>query len=180
MQNMSPSQAQVDAIDIEQTLAGVIENLRNFLATNNRAEPCCVGIHTGGVWLAHRIAAALSLPDPVGELDASLYRDDYDRKGLHAGIRPSTLPFSIDERDVILVDDILMTGRTVRAAMNLLFDYGRPASICLVTLLDAGKRELPLQADVSGSSIALPEDTRVKLEGPETLRLVLHAQGDAQ
>lgn len=173
---MSPSQAQIDCIDIEQTLADVIERLGTFLADHDRIAPCCVGIHTGGVWLAHRIAAALALADPVGELDASLYRDDYDRKGLQSGIRPSTLPFSINDRHVVLVDDVLMTGRTVRAAMNLLFDYGRPASISLVTLLDAGRRELPVQADVLGDAVDLPAGSRVKLEGPEALRLVLHPE----
>lgn len=177
---MSSPQVQIDSIDIEETLASVIDCLRIFLADHGRAEPCCVGIHTGGVWLAHRIATAFALPDPVGELDASLYRDDYDRKGLQAGIRPSTLPFSIDDRHVVLVDDVLMTGRTARAAINLLFDYGRPASVCLVTLLDAGKRELPIQADVAGSAIELPEGSRVKLEGPETLRLVLRHRSTAE
>lgn len=177
---MIQSQAQVDQIDVEQTLRDVVLGLRSFLENTGRHEPCCVGIHTGGVWLAHRIAEALKLPDPVGELDASLYRDDYDRKGLNTGIRPSSLSFSIDDRHVILVDDILMTGRTSRAAMNLLFDYGRPASVCLATLLDAGRRELPIQADVTGQTIDLPEGCRVKLEDPESLRLVLHPGGNPQ
>lgn len=177
---MSPTPVNIEAIDIDSTLERVIANLRAFLSDHQRCDPCCVGIHTGGVWLAHRIAIALDLTEPVGELDASLYRDDYDRKGLQAGMRPSSLPFSVNDRHVVLVDDVLMTGRTGRAAMNLLFDYGRPASICLVTLLDAGLRELPIHADITGASITLPQGMRVKLEGPGNLRLALHPEVGAE
>lgn len=173
---MSQPTPSIEAIDVEQTLGQMIETLSNLITERGLEPACCVGIHTGGVWLAQRIAAALNLPEPAGELDASLYRDDYDRKGLQAGIRASTLPFSVADRHVILVDDVLMTGRTARAAINLLFDYGRPASICLATLLDTGGRELPLQADVAGAQISLHPGQRVKLEGPDPLRLSIVAQ----
>ena len=117
--------------------------------------PALVGIFTGGVWVAERLATELGLEAP-GVLDVSFYRDDYQQRGLHRESRRSQLPFDVAGRHIILVDDVLYTGRTIRAAMNELFDYGRPASIRLATLVDRGGRELPIQPDFTGGRLELP------------------------
>lgn len=133
--------------------------------------PLMVGIHTGGVWVAQALHRRMGLPDPLGELDISFYRDDFTRIGMNPQVRPSQLPFGIDGRHIILVDDVLHTGRTVRAALNELFDYGRPDSIVLAALVDRGGRELPIAANVVGKRMTLNADEHIKLSGPEPLRL---------
>lgn len=149
------------------------EELSAYLAQRQITDPAFVGIHTGGVWVAEQLRH-LCLPDaPMGTLDIAFYRDDFARIGLAQGVRPSELPFSIDDRHLILVDDVLMTGRTIRAALNELFDYGRPASVTLVTLVDIESRELPIRADILGANVAPPAGQRVKLTGPEPLQLTL-------
>jgi len=122
-----------------------------------------VGIHTGGVWIAERIRADLGIPHPVGALDVSFYRDDFDRGGLSATVKPSHIPFEVAERDLLLVDDVLYTGRTTRAAMNELFDHGRPARIDLAVLIDRGGRELPVAPTVTGRTLEVPENVSVVL-----------------
>ncbi len=115
-----------------------------------------VGIVTGGVWLAERLHRALEVTAPLGTLDPSFYRDDFDRAGLHHAVKPSRIPFEVDGRRVLLVDDVLYTGRTVRGAMNELFDYGRPALIELAVLVDRGGRELPIAAQYLGATLEVP------------------------
>ena len=115
-----------------------------------------VGIHTGGAWLAERLHRDLKLPLPLGTLDISFYRDDFDKIGLHAQVRPSDIQFEVEGSHIILVDDVLYTGRTIRAAINELFDYGRPGSIRLATLIDRGGRELPIAPQYVGAVLALP------------------------
>ena len=112
-----------------------------------------VGIHSGGAWLAERLQQDLGLPGRAGTLDISFYRDDFDRIGLHSQVQPSDIPFPMAGAHVLLVDDVLYTGRTIRAAMNELFDYGRPASIRLAVLLDRGGRELPIAACAVGARV---------------------------
>ena len=106
-----------------------------------------VGIHSGGVWIAERLVKDLGSAVAAGQIDVSFYRDDYAAKGLHAKVKPSQIPFDVDGAHILLVDDVLYTGRTIRAAMNELFDYGRPARILLAALVDRGGRELPIAAD---------------------------------
>jgi len=130
-----------------------------------------VGIHTGGVWIARLLHSKLGIQTPLGTLDISFYRDDFTRIGINPQVKPSELPFTLDGRKIILVDDVLHTGRTVRAAMNELFDYGRPASIVLATLVERSGRELPIEANVVGLHIELAAHEHVKLSGPEPLRL---------
>ncbi len=140
-------------------------------------DPLMVGIYTGGAWIAEVLHRRLGLETPLGTLDISFYRDDFTRIGMNPQVRPSRLPESVEGRHVILVDDVLYTGRTVRAAMNELFDYGRPAAITLAVLVDRGGRELPVQADVAALAVALPASHQVKLEGPDPLRLSLVEAG---
>ncbi|MCB1986730.1 MAG: bifunctional pyr operon transcriptional regulator/uracil phosphoribosyltransferase PyrR [Nitrosomonas sp.] len=120
-----------------------------------------IGIHTGGVWLAERLYQELSASqplEPLGTLSVSFYRDDFDKIGLHAQVKPSDIPFAVDGAHILLVDDVLQTGRTIRAAINELFDYGRPASISLAALVDRGDRELPICAQYIGSELQLPKE----------------------
>jgi pyrimidine operon attenuation protein / uracil phosphoribosyltransferase len=133
--------------------------------------PLMVGIHTGGVWVAKALHERVGISEPLGELDISFYRDDFTRIGINPQVRPSQLPFGIDGRHIILVDDVLHTGRTVRAAMNELFDYGRPDSILLAVLVDRGGRELPIEANIVGKRVTLNPDEHIKLSGPDPLKL---------
>ena len=141
------------------------------LEHSGRDAPAMIGIHSGGVWVAARLHESLHIPVPLGSLDISFYRDDFTRIGMNPVVRPSQLPFSIDDRHIILVDDVLHTGRTIRAAMNELFDYGRPASILLATLVERDGRELPIQANVVGSHVRLTPRQHIKLLGPDDLKL---------
>ncbi|MCM8594424.1 bifunctional pyr operon transcriptional regulator/uracil phosphoribosyltransferase PyrR [Accumulibacter sp.] len=106
-----------------------------------------VGVHSGGAWVARRLHQLLDLPGEIGLIDVSFHRDDYGARGLHPRVRPSSIPFDVEGRPLILVDDVVYTGRTTRAAINELFDYGRPASIQLAVLADRGRRQLPICAD---------------------------------
>jgi len=145
--------------------------LGEYISQSGRVDPAIVGIHTGGVWVAEQLHRQLNISEPLGSLDISFYRDDFTRIGMNPVVKPSKLPFSIDERHIILVDDVLYTGRTIRAALNELFDYGRPASIMLATLIDRGGRELPVQANIVGQHIELKDDEQIKLSGPDPLTL---------
>jgi pyrimidine operon attenuation protein/uracil phosphoribosyltransferase len=159
--------------DIEQLLAKMTAGLRARLDAHQAANPLMIGIHSGGVWVAERLHALLNLDEPLGQLDISFYRDDFTRIGLNPAVRPSQLPFTVDGRHIILVDDVLYTGRTIRAALNEIFDYGRPDSVTLAVLVDRGGRELPIQADVMGTSMTLTAHEHVKLSGPEPLQLII-------
>jgi pyrimidine operon attenuation protein/uracil phosphoribosyltransferase len=134
-----------------------------------------IGIVTGGAWLAERLHQTLGIAVPVGTLDVSFYRDDFRDRGLKRKVAPSTIPFEVDGRDLILIDDVLNTGRTIRAAMNELFDYGRPASIRLAALVDRGGRELPITAQFVGATLDIPSVQSIDLEQADggELRLVL-------
>jgi len=112
-----------------------------------------VGIYTGGAWVAERLHRALGLATPLGLLAVTLHRDDFGRIGLHRESRRSQIPFPVDGREVVLVDDVLHTGRTIRAALNELFDFGRPRAVRLAVLADRGGRELPVAADFLGANV---------------------------
>jgi pyrimidine operon attenuation protein/uracil phosphoribosyltransferase len=122
-----------------------------------------VGIYTGGVWVAERLRHALGLAPPLGTLAVTLHRDDFSRIGLHREARRSQIPFPVDGREVVLVDDVLYTGRTVRAALNELFDFGRPRVVRLAVLADRGGRELPVAADFTGAKVAVARDEELVL-----------------
>lgn len=157
--------------------ADLIRQMATSLTTHlqHRAisEPRFIGIRTGGVWVAQALLQELGSDSPLGTLDVSFYRDDFSQNGLHPQVRPSALPFEIEGQHLVLIDDVLMSGRTIRAAMNELFDYGRPASITLVCLLDLEAGELPISPDVVGATLSLSAQQRVKLSGPTPLELEL-------
>ena len=136
------------------------------------SQPVIVGIETGGAWIAEQLHQRIAPGTELGRLNISFYRDDFTRKGLHPTVKPSSLPTDIDDKTIILVDDVLQSGRTVRAAMNEIFDYGRPKKILLAILIDRGEREIPVQADIVGTTMQLDSGSHIKLEGPEPLKLV--------
>jgi len=165
--------------DINQLLDEMEAGLRRTLEQRGVTDPALIGIRTGGVWLADVLGKRLGIETPFGELDISFYRDDFSRIGLNPKVKPSSLPFDTEGRDILLIDDVIMSGRTIRAAMNEIFDYGRPASIILATLVDLGSRELPVQPDVVGQVLELDAHQRVKLRGPEPLRIELQESGQS-
>lgn len=146
--------------DAEQLLVELTEKLRPAVDDT----VAMIGIHTGGVWVAKRLHQALGIQLPLGVLDISFYRDDYSKIGLHPQVKPSDLPFDVEGSRIILVDDVLYTGRTVRAAVNEIFDYGRPACIHLAALIDRGGRELPIAAQYTGAVLSLPNDRMLELK----------------
>ncbi len=157
----------------DELLAKLAKKLQALLDDKAIDNPLMVGIHTGGLWVATSLHKQLKLSEPLASLDISFYRDDFSRIGMNPKVKTSNLPPDVEDRHIILVDDVLHTGRTIRAAMNELFDYGRPASITLVCLIDRSGRELPLQADIVGEHVVLNEGEHIKLTGPEPLAFEL-------
>jgi pyrimidine operon attenuation protein/uracil phosphoribosyltransferase len=154
-----------------EALYSQLENeLKSALA--NMPKLAVVGIYSGGAWLAERLAKALDVPAP-GYMDVSFYRDDYAKRGLKEEVRPSQIPFEVEGANILLVDDVLYTGRTTRAAINTLFDYGRPSRIMLAALVDRGGRELPISADFVAKTIVLPAEQMLVLQKADDGRLSL-------
>jgi len=163
---------------VDEALEGMARKLADMIEGGGPEEPLMIGIRTGGAWVAERLHVGLSLKEPLGMLDIAFYRDDFSQVGIDPMVRPSHLPVDLDGRNVILVDDVLHTGRTIRAALNEIFDYGRPASVKLAVLIDRGGRELPIQADIVGTELHLKNGEHVKLQGPEPLSLELRSEVD--
>jgi pyrimidine operon attenuation protein / uracil phosphoribosyltransferase len=158
------------SLDIE----GTVARLAGQVAERARAEHsergiAIVGIRRGGVYLAGRLrarlAALLGHEPPVGTMDIALYRDDLDEKGAVPVVGPTDVRFPVDGKTIVLVDDVLYTGRTVRAALDELVDFGRPRRVWLLVLVDRGGRELPIAADFVGTSLAVDDgdDVQVRL-----------------
>jgi pyrimidine operon attenuation protein/uracil phosphoribosyltransferase len=161
---------------VEPLIKSLIEAIEPLFSNGDDEQPVIVGIESGGVWIAEAIHRAISPKTELGRLNISFYRDDFSRIGLHPTVKPSVLPEPIDDRRIILVDDVLYSGRTVRAAMNELFDFGRPSQILLAILIDRGEREIPIQPDFVGETMALMEGQHIKLTGPEPLSLSMRAE----
>jgi len=154
--------------DAEALYRALAERMRAGLADEDNV--ALVGIYSGGAWLAERLAKELGLHERLGFIDVSFYRDDYAAKGLRPEVKPTQIAFDVEGATIILVDDILYTGRTTRAAINELFDYGRPKRIMLAALVDRGGRELPIAADFVAASASISRD----------LQLVLHRADDGR
>ncbi|HVE06162.1 MAG TPA: bifunctional pyr operon transcriptional regulator/uracil phosphoribosyltransferase PyrR [Paraburkholderia sp.] len=167
----------MSSIDAEALYRAVLEQIRAAYgdalqgAAAGPDGAVLAGIYSGGVWLAERLARDLHLPS-FGVVNVALHRDDYAKKGLHTQASPTSLPFEVDGRRIVLVDDVLYTGRTVRAALNELYDYGRPAAVELAVLADRGGRELPVAARFVGGVVDVPPDA--------TLVLARHGDADGQ
>ena len=143
-----------------------------------KPDAAIVGIHSGGAWLAERLAADLGLQHRLGFIDVSFYRDDYAKKGLHPDVKPTRIEFNVDGAAILLVDDVLYTGRTVRAAINVLFDYGRPGRIMLAALLERDGRELPVAADFAGARATLQPGQSLALSRDSAGQLSLSIEDD--
>ena len=142
------------------------------------AKTAMVGLYTGGVWLAERLHRELGIKSPLGLMDIAFYRDDYAARGLKHDPKRTTIPFDVNGAELLLVDDVLYSGRTVRAAMNELFDYGRPASIALVVLADRGGRQLPICAQHCGAQVEVPTGMRLRLKRGADARLALELEAE--
>lgn len=168
----------------EDLLLTLAQQLQPLLQANT----ALVGIQSGGVWLMQRLLVLLEsriseLAVEHGTLDVSFYRDDYAQRGLKPENRPSQIPFNVTDKHIILIDDVFYTGRTTRAAMNELFDYGRPASISLAALINRGGRELPIAPQIVGAELQLAASQNLQLvklaDGSLDLTLQLNAQTDS-
>ncbi len=149
-------------LDAEALYEQLRDGVRGLLA----GEAALVGIWSGGAWLAERLQADLGLPGRHGVISSTLHRDDFGERGL-ARANVTDLPFAIEGRRIVLVDDVLYTGRTIRAVLNELYDFGRPASVALAVLVDRGGRELPIAADCAAARIVLPPSQRLSLAREE-------------
>ncbi len=162
-------------VDFQLSVEKMLDRLQaGLVAEITRRElhdPLMIGIHTGGGWIAEKLHARLGLKEPLGLLNISFYRDDFSQIGIHPRVLPSKLPFRVEGRDIILIDDVLHTGRTIRAALNEIFDYGRPAQVVLGVLIDRDGRQIPVQADCVGGRIDLGPEEKIKLSGPDPLAL---------
>lgn len=149
----------MNSIPLQPILSQMVEDIRRL----QLEQPLVIGIHTGGAWIASYLRDALEISSTLGTLDISFYRDDFSRVGLNPKVRSSNLPEAVENRQILLVDDVLHTGRTIRAAMNEIFSFGRPALVKLAVALDRPGRELPIAADVSGMFMDLAALQQAKL-----------------
>ncbi|MGI8896288.1 MAG: bifunctional pyr operon transcriptional regulator/uracil phosphoribosyltransferase PyrR [Casimicrobiaceae bacterium] len=161
--------------DAETVLGELVDRMRGAIAF----DAAFVGIYSGGAWLAERLAAMIPGEHPLGYIDVSFYRDDYARTGLKPGIKRSALPFDVEGATIVLVDDVLYTGRSVRAAINELFDFGRPGRIELAVLIDRGGRELPIEPTYCGTRLIVARDVSIVLSRDNDGRLALAAEKTA-
>lgn len=160
--------------DPEALLAKITAKIQSQLNQNT----ALVGIHSGGVWLMQSVLEAIKQDLPYGMLDAAMYRDDYAKRGLKAQSKPPNIPFDVTDKHIILIDDIFYTGRTTRAAMNELFDYGRPANIILAVLINRGGAELPITPNIVGAEILLKPNESLQLSQDTKGKLHLTLEGN--
>jgi pyrimidine operon attenuation protein / uracil phosphoribosyltransferase len=152
--------------------------LRRIIAERQLTNPLLIGIRTGGVWIAEQMHHRLNINEPLGLLDISFYRDDFSQIGVNPNVKPSQLPPYIEGRDIILIDDVFYTGRTIRAALNEIFDFGRPNQVVLAVLIERNGKQIPLCPDCAGASITLDAGQRIKLTGPAPLAIHLQTMED--
>ncbi|MBC8519812.1 MAG: bifunctional pyr operon transcriptional regulator/uracil phosphoribosyltransferase PyrR [Gammaproteobacteria bacterium] len=167
----------IDTLSVDALISQMADQLHQQLGDQLESAHL-IGIHTGGTWVAEQLHKELNNQHQMGELNISFYRDDFTQIGLHPQVTPSNLPFDIDGKLIILVDDVLFTGRTIRAALNEIFDYGRPAKVLLAVLVDRDERELPIQADITGVNIHVQSAQQIKLNGPVPLELRIQQSGE--
>ncbi|MGZ5045459.1 MAG: bifunctional pyr operon transcriptional regulator/uracil phosphoribosyltransferase PyrR [Methylobacter sp.] len=160
-------------LKISELLDNLEAELKRIIGERQLVDPLMIGIRTGGVWIAEQMHQRLNISEPLGLLDISFYRDDFSQIGVNPNVKPSQLPTHIEGRDIILIDDVFYTGRTIRAAMNEIFDYGRPNQIVLAVLIERDGRQIPLSPDCVGARITLNANQRIKLTGPEPLAVHL-------
>lgn len=152
---------------------GMAQKIRTLTGQRDLQDLTVIGIRTGGVLVAEELHKRLDIKTPLGTLDIAFYRDDFSQIGLNPEVKPSQIPFDVDGRNILLVDDVIHSGRTIRAALNEIFDYGRPSSVILASLVDRGGRQLPIQADVIGLEVTLTPSEQIKLVGETDMELVI-------
>jgi pyrimidine operon attenuation protein/uracil phosphoribosyltransferase len=157
----------LDKLDAEALYADLLVGVRRLMKPGG----LLVGIWSGGAWLAERLQKDCGLAGAPGVISSALHRDDFSQRGLAAGVDQTKLPFDVEGRHIVLVDDVLYTGRTIRAAVNELYDFGRPASVVLAVLVDRGGRELPICAACAPATIELPASQRLSLARDDAGRL---------
>lgn len=155
--------------DAEHLYIQLLNQLRPVFAQSAQP-PALIGIHRGGAWLAERLHQDLGLVESFGTLDISFYRDDYATTGIRTNVKTTQIPFDIENRVVVLCDDILNSGRSVRAALNEIFEFGRPASVQLAVLYDRGGRQLPIAAQIKGDAGEFDPAYKLVLERDERNR----------
>ncbi len=151
----------LDNLDAEVLYKILLNQIKNEITDFSNL--ALVGIRSGGAWIAERMAKDLQIKNAPGFIDVSFYRDDYAKKGLPATVLPTKIPFDVENATILLIDDVLYTGRTTRAAINELFDYGRPAKILLAALIDRGDRELPIAANFIAKTVSIPKNQVIEL-----------------
>ncbi len=156
-------------LKIPSLLDNLETDLKIVLALRKLKEPLMIGIHNGGVWVAEQMHQRLKIKEPLGVMDISFYRDDFSQIGMNPKVKPSKLPAHMEGRDIILIDDVFYTGRTIRAALNEIFDYGRPNQVVLGVLIERDGRQIPIKPDCAGCTFRLPVGQRIKLTGPSPL-----------
>ena len=156
-------------INIPDLIEHLAERLNRIISERKLVNPLMIGIRTGGVWIAEHLYERLNIEEPLGLLDISFYRDDFSQIGMNPKVKPSQMPIQLEGRDIILVDDVFYTGRTIRAALNEIFDYGRPNQVVLAVLIERDGRQIPIMPDCVGARIILDAEERIKLTGPEPL-----------
>ncbi len=164
-----------NSLDIPALLSKLESELIQLISTRQLNDPVMIGIHSGGVWVAEKLHHRLAIKEPLGTMDISFYRDDFSQLGINPKVKPSQLPTYMEGRDIILIDDVFYTGRTIRAALNEIFDYGRPNQVILGVLIERDGRQVPLRPDCSGCSITLPAGERIKLTGPDPLGIYIQS-----
>lgn len=161
-----------NTLDAEALYTGLLAGVRSLVQPNT----ALVGIWSGGAWLAERLQRDLGLGGEAGVISSALHRDDFSQRGM-SNADPTRLPFEVDGRAILLIDDVLYTGRTTRAVINELFDFGRPASVTLAVLVDRGGRELPIQPDFAAARVALGPQARLRLARDDAGRFSFDVKG---
>ncbi len=165
----------IEPLEIPVLLNQLESSLLELIEQRQIQDPVLIGIHTGGVWVAEKMHQWLNVQEPLALLDISFYRDDFSQSGINPKVKPSKLPLSVEGRDIILIDDVFYTGRTIRAALNEIFDYGRPKQVVLGVLIERNGRQLPVRPDCAGTQISLADGQRIKLTGPDPLGIDIQA-----
>ena len=161
------------SLDAEALYAELLRGLHQLRAPESRL----VGITSGGAWLAERAHADLGLAGEAGVISSAMHRDDFAKRGLSGAGQQTQLRFEVNDSNIVLLDDVLYTGRTIRAVLNELFDYGRPASVKLAVLVDRGGRELPVQADYAAARVTLPASQSLALARDDSGKFSFKVEG---
>ncbi|OQW76013.1 MAG: bifunctional pyr operon transcriptional regulator/uracil phosphoribosyltransferase [Proteobacteria bacterium ST_bin11] len=165
----------IATLNIHALLDALEAAIRGQISDRKLNNPLLIGIHSGGAWIADHMHKRLGILEPLGMLDITFYRDDFSQIGMHPKVKTSQLPPHLEGRDIILIDDVFYTGRTIRAALNEIFDYGRPNQVVLAVLIERNGRQIPLQPDCHGIRIDLAGDQRIKLTGPDPLGIEIQS-----